>query len=148
MYNISNKEIKYIFDMDYLLTLTKGEYMKKLLLASILGVAFMTSDTVLAQVSQKGGFKGPSAAYVATVADVAAMPDDQHVVLDGYIEQHLRGDKYLFQDGTGKITVEIDDDDWHGLTVEPKTKVQIKGEVDKGLFEETKIDVDSVQLAK
>lgn len=72
----------------------------------------------------------------------------QHVVLEGYIEQHLRGDKYMFKDGTGKITIEIDDDDWRGLTVDPTTKVQIKGEVDKGLFEETTIDVDMIQLAK
>lgn len=35
-----------------------------------------------------------------------------------------------------------------GLTVDPTIKVQIKGEVDKGLFEETTIDVDMIQLAK
>lgn len=122
--------------------------MKKLLLASILGVAFMTSSAVMAQTPQRGGFKGPSAVGMATVADVAAMPDDQHVILEGYIEQHLRGDKYLFKDNTGKITVEIDEDDWRGLTVEPTTKVQINGEVDKGLFEETTVDVDVIQLAK
>ena len=122
--------------------------MKKLLLASILGVAFMTSSVVMAQAPQRGGFKGPSAVGMATVADVAAMPDDQHVVLEGYIEQHLRGDKYMFKDGTGKITIEIDDDDWRGLTVDPTTKVQINGEVDNGFFEETTVDVDVIQLAK
>ena len=43
--------------------------MKKLLLASILGVAFMTSSAVMAQLAPTGGFKGPSAVGMATVDD-------------------------------------------------------------------------------
>ena len=49
------------------------------------------------------------------------------------------------KDASGAITVEIDDDDWNGLNVTPQDLIEIRGEVDKDLFD-TKIDADSVML--
>ena len=49
---------------------------------------------------------------------------------------------------TGTIRVEIDDEDWQGLTVTPKDKVEIKGEVDTHLMKPADIDVDSITLVK
>ncbi len=93
-------------------------------------------------VPAKGGFTGPSSeSTTATVAQAKDMADDQKVVLQGRIIQHLGGDKYLFEDGTGSITVDIDHDEWAGQTVSPTDKVEIRGEVDKGK-RSVKIDVD------
>ena len=46
-----------------------------------------------------------------------------------------------------RFTVEIDDENWHGLDVTPKDVVRIKGEVDKEMFS-TEIDVDTIELKK
>lgn len=118
--------------------------MKNLVLLSVMGIALMGSTSVSANYG--GGFKGNIETVVSTVAEVKAMPDDKFVVLEGVIEGQIRGDKYQFQDESGTIIVEIDDDDWNGITVEPTDTVQIKGEVDKNFFKDTEIDVDSIQL--
>ncbi len=63
------------------------------------------------------------------------------------MKKSLGDEKYLFKDASGAITVEIDDDDWNGLNVTPQDLIEIRGEVDKDLFD-TKIDADSVMLKK
>jgi len=87
----------------------------------------------------KGGFVGPGQ-DVSSVEEAKAMKDDSKVTLHGYIMKQHAGDKYLFQDGSGTVLVEIDDDKWAGQTITPADKVEIQGEVDidKSLF---KIDV-------
>ena len=94
----------------------------------------------------RGGFTGPGLA-VSTVAEASKMSDDQPVVLEGKIKQSLGDEKYLFQDQSGEITIEIDDDDWRGLSVGPEDTIEISGEVDKELFD-VKVDVDTVKLKK
>ena len=90
-----------------------------------------------------GGFTGPSTGP-STVAKAKEMPDDHYVVLRGNIVEKTRKEHYLFRDETGSITIEIDDDDWRGLTVTPEDTVEIGGEVDKG-WRSIKIDVDWVR---
>ena len=81
---------------------------------------------------------------VVTVRQVKEMRDEVHVVLKGNIIQRMGDEEYLFEDSTGSITVEIDDDDWRGLSVSPSDTVKLQGEVDRGLFK-TEIDVDFVE---
>ena len=50
-----------------------------------------------------------------------------------------------FQDQTGTIKIEIDDEDWNGVTVGKDDVVQIQGEVDKSWTKPTKIEVDFIQ---
>lgn len=119
--------------------------MKKIIL-SVLSVVLMGSTAALAQDAQIGGFKGASADVVTSVSEIKNLPDDKRVVLQGNIERQIRGDKYEFKDATGSIVVEIDDDEWRGVVVEPANTVKIVGEVDKSFFEPTTIDVDSIQL--
>ena len=90
------------------------------------------------------GFHGPSQQKVTTVAAAKKLGDDSKVMLQGSIKQHKQGDIYVFEDATGTVDVDIDDDDWNGQSVAPGDKVEIRGEVDKGLrsFE---IDVDSIR---
>ncbi len=92
------------------------------------------------------GFQGPGLP-TSTVAQALEMSDDTPVVLEGTIEQSLGDEKYMFKDASGSVIVEIDDEDWRGITVTPKDTVIINGEVDKDMFK-TKIDADSISIKK
>ena len=91
----------------------------------------------------KGGFVGGDETIV-TIAQVNEMRDGVPVVVVGQIVQRMGDDKYLFQDGTDSITIEIDDDGWRGQTVNESDTVKIYGDVDRGIFD-TEIDVDYVE---
>lgn len=114
------------------------------LLTLVLSIA--VSGAVLAKQPRTGGFDGPSVATVSA-AEALKMRDDTPVVLKGHIEKHLGGDKYLFRDETGTLTVDIDGDEWNGLTVTPEDLVEISGEVDKE-WTSFKIDAENVRLAQ
>lgn len=120
--------------------------MKKFAMVSALALILGVSGNALAQqnfgAANAGGYTGPSAAAM-TVAEAKKLSDDTPVVLVGKIEKSLGGEKYLFTDNTGSVTVEIDNDDWRGLTVNDKDTVEIRGEVDKE-FMNFEISVDSV----
>ena len=120
--------------------------MNKLLTASALVFALSVSAPVSAQ-NVRGGFQGPGLS-VASVSDIEKVSDDTPVKLVGKIEKSLGDEKYLFRDSTGSITVEIDDDDWMGVTVTPNDTVEIEGEVDKNMFRSTEIDVDRISVKK
>lgn len=93
--------------------------------------------------NSKGGFVG-GAENIVTVQQVSELRDDVPVIVRGKIVQRTGDDKYLFEDGTGTMTVEIDDDEWHGQTVTPADTVKLYGEVDRGIFK-TEIDVKRVE---
>ncbi len=116
--------------------------MKKMML--LMAGALLISTTAVAKNKMGGGFEGPGLA-TSTVAEALKMKDDQAVVLKGHIEKALGGDKYSFKDETGTIVVEIDEDDWRGVTVKPDNLVQISGEIDKD-WTSLKVDVKSVTL--
>jgi uncharacterized protein (TIGR00156 family) len=95
-----------------------------------------------------GGFVEPPAQAAAganTVANAKSMRDDSPVRLQGHIIRSLGGEKYIFRDSTGEIVVEIDHDDWRGVTVTPDDKVEISGEIDRDFMHSTEIEVDSVK---
>ena len=124
--------------------------MNKLLAVSTLALMIGFAGAAHAQyqgaMAPRGGFTGPGLA-VSTVAEANKMSDDQPVVLVGQIQQSLGDEKYLFKDASGSVTVEIDNEDWRGVTVTPKDTIVIQGEIDKDFFK-TEIDVDSVALKK
>ncbi|TAM10619.1 MAG: NirD/YgiW/YdeI family stress tolerance protein [Nevskiaceae bacterium] len=95
-------------------------------------------------------YTGPSTApgYSSVAAILKKPVDDSVVSLKGYIVQKTGHEKYVFSDGTGQITVEIDD---HRLPTTPfndKTKVQISGEVDKDMMQAPKVDVKTITLVQ
>ena len=124
--------------------------MKKIILFINLIIMFTLSF------AEQGGYTGPSetnrvleedANFViqrTSVVKAKKLPDDSYVTLQGNIVQHLYKDKYLFQDKTGKINIEVDHDKWQGLSIGAKDLVEIYGEVDrdKGNIE---IDVKSIR---
>ena len=121
--------------------------MKKLLLITALAVLFVMPAAALAGEKDKmgggfqanesaapagGGYVGPGTAKV-TVAEALKLGDDAWVTLTGKIDRQIEHEKYQFSDGTGTITIEIDDKRWRGLTVGPDDVVTISGEVDRDL---------------
>ncbi|MBQ8250908.1 MAG: NirD/YgiW/YdeI family stress tolerance protein [Alphaproteobacteria bacterium] len=124
--------------------------MKKIVFTSLLAISVAFSGVAVAGFQanspvthSKGGFKGPSAG-ITTVAEALKAKDDSLVVLTGKIEKETAKEKYLFRDSTGAITVEIDNDDWHGQDVTPADTVVIHGEVDKEIMHAPEIDVDKI----
>lgn len=91
-----------------------------------------------------GGYTGDGARQV-TVAEALKMPDDAWVSLTGKIDRQIGDEKYQFSDGTGTIIVEIDDEDWRGLSVGPNDTVIIQGEVDREL---TRREIDVKHIVK
>jgi uncharacterized protein (TIGR00156 family) len=111
-----------------------------------IGVIFLMAALAACGISadEWGGFTGPSSLVVGKVSEVKNLPNDTHVVLEGKIERELSRERYLFNDGTDTITVEIDRDEWHGLTVGPDDVVVLYGEVDRS-FQGVKIEVERIE---
>ena len=122
--------------------------MNKIVTVSALALMLVCSGNAMAKkhATAGGGFSGPGIA-VSAVADAVKLGDDTPVVLQGNIKQSLGDEKYLFEDASGTVTVEIDDDDWNGVNVTPENLVELHGEVDKD-FLTTTIDVDRVVVKK
>lgn len=79
-----------------------------------------------------------------SVTEVVEMPDNTPVVMRGRIRQNMGEQMYLFEDSTGTIMLEIDEEDWNGNTVRVDDMVTIYGNVDKdGRVAE--IDVTAVE---
>lgn len=68
---------------------------------------------------------------VSNVSDVQNMPDETIVYVQGYLTQNLGDEMYTFQDNSGTITVEIDNDLMMGNQSSPDTLVWIAAEVDR-----------------
>lgn len=97
--------------------------------------------------NKSGGFKGPDNLKLLTVAEAVELPEDTQVKLVGFIVKALGDEAYEFKDDTGTLVVEIDDDDWHGLEVEPADKVEVSGDIERE-WKETGLDVDEIRLAE
>ena len=95
-----------------------------------------------------GQFEGPSGVNnsVITVKQALDLRDNSRVALRGHIVNSLGDEKYTFSDGTAEVMIEIDDEDWRGRKVTPENTIEIFGELDKEMFEPTKIDVDSFNI--
>ena len=119
--------------------------MKRMSLALLIAMAF----AIEAQAQVNGGFEGPSASLnenVSTVQEALKLNDDAKVTLKGKIINSLGDEKYTFQDETGEVVIEIDDEDWNGIKVTSENTVEISGEVDKDVNEPVKIDVDTFRV--
>ncbi|KII75287.1 YgiW/YdeI family stress tolerance OB fold protein [Vibrio renipiscarius] len=100
---------------------------------------------IFASSSAFAAFNGPEVASINSVSEAMKANDDSFVILTGNISKSLGNELYLFNDKTGEIEIEIDDDNWMGVDVTPNDTVVIRGEVDTE-WSSVKIDVDTVQL--
>ena len=104
---------------------------------------------LLSPLSASAAFTGPgSTPEVNSAAQVAQAPDDAFCRLEGNLTEMLRGDddKYIFQDSSGTVVVEIDEDVFFGRTVTPATRVRLAGEVDAKLFRANQVDVEWMEI--
>ena len=110
--------------------------------------SFLSAQGFTGEKAAKGGFvdgSGTSSAITA-VSKALKMRDDTRAILKGNIVKQIAHEKYLFQDSTGEIVVEIDDDDWGGVTVGPNDTVELVGEIDRD-FKKIEFDVDYIKKA-
>lgn len=80
---------------------------------------------------------------VWTVTEVISLPDDTPVVMRGRITKNMGDNIFVFEDASGTIMLEIDEESWNGNTVRVDDIVTVYGSVDKGT-NYTEVDVDSV----
>ena len=123
--------------------------MKKTLTALALISALCLSVASFAGDGMKkhmGGLKQDiSQMPVSTVQSIQSMPEDTMVVLQGNISKRVKKDKYMFNDNTGEMMIEIDGYAWNGQEISPTDVVTIVGEIDKD-GNVTMVEVDQVML--
>lgn len=95
----------------------------------------------------QGAYSGPSNVPLITVKQLLDTGrDEQPARLQGRIVSFEGNERYTFEDATGRIIVEIDDEDFPaGQTVSAEQRVELVGEFDKGL-RKTEFEVDRVIL--
>ena len=91
------------------------------------------------------GFQGGSSpgGFVEQALDAR---DDTPAILEGHVVERIGKDKYVFQDATGKITVEIDHKVFGARIVTPQTRVRLNGEVESEFFRRNEVDVDVLEI--
>ncbi|GJL52686.1 NirD/YgiW/YdeI family stress tolerance protein [Candidatus Nitrospira salsa] len=109
------------------------------LMLIIVGFIVSSALTVSAQ------FQGAGSADIRTVSAVQEAIDDSWISLTGTILRQVSAERYLFQDSTGTMVVEIDHDKWRNVSVNPETIVRISGEIDKD-WSTTEMEVETVEL--
>lgn len=67
-------------------------------------------------------------------------------MLEGYLVKKVGAKKYLFSDGSAEIRVEIDRRHFPSTPITEKTKVRIRGEVEKDFLKSPEIDVDDLAI--
>jgi uncharacterized protein (TIGR00156 family) len=130
--------------------------MKKIIL--FIALTLTLPLTLPLSFAEQRGYTGPSAtrptdntqthydssASIISVAKAKKMTDNSYVSLQGKIVRHFHKDKYLFQDKSGQIQIEIDDHKWQNLSVNAQDLVEIYGEIDKD-WDSIEIDVKSIR---
>lgn len=69
---------------------------------------------------------------------------EQHVVVEGRVIRQLSGDKFMFNDGTTEVQIELDDDIHLAAPLDATTRVRLYGEFEGGNTPE--IEVDRIQV--
>ena len=104
---------------------------------------FMDPAAPAALSHQAGGFKAGDTSVV-TVKQAEEMKDDSWITVRGTLEKQVGDEDYLFRDSSGTMKVEIDHKHWNGVTITPKDRVELTGELDKD-FNAIELDVKQVR---
>ncbi|WP_447970239.1 NirD/YgiW/YdeI family stress tolerance protein [Nitrospira sp. M1] len=105
----------------------------------VVGCIVLSALTVSAQ------FRGAGSADVRTVSAAQEAIDDSWVSLTGTIVRQVSAERYLFQDATGTMIVEIDHEKWGNVQANPQTTLHISGEIDKE-WTTTELEVETVEV--
>ena len=85
---------------------------------------------------------------ISTVKAAKQQADGNAVVLEGHISDRahtVNPEEFWFQDETGGIKIEINQNIWHGQEVNPQQKIRILGEVDHNDFNNS-VEIEVKQL--
>ncbi len=93
------------------------------------------------------GFQQTAPSVVTSIEKVLKMPDDAFVTIEGNIVKQVGNEKYLVQSGKSTIVVEIDDELLMNITVTPKNRVRISGEVDRD-FKSIEMEASKIEIIK
>ena len=119
--------------------------MKKFLLSLICVLAVAANAQAKDKHKNQGFVFVPENVVIETVADAKDKADDTVVVLQGQIVKALGHDKYQFTDETGEIILDIDEDDFDGVTVTEGEMIEITGEIDKEMMKPTEVNVKQIK---
>lgn len=119
--------------------------MKKFLLSLICVLAVAANAQAKDKHKNQGFVFVPENVVIETVADAKDKADDTIVVLQGQIVKALGHDKYQFTDETGEIILDIDEDDFNGVTVTEGEMIEITGEIDKEMMKPTEVNVKQIK---
>jgi uncharacterized protein (TIGR00156 family) len=107
----------------------------------VVPILMFSSTNVTAQ------YLGPGAQPPSqSVATALSAKDDSLVDISGYIIKQLTHEKYIFSDGKDQIRIEIDSDVFPSRGINEKTRVRLRGEVEKDFLESPEIDVESIDI--
>ena len=104
--------------------------MKNKFLVCLTAAGLLLSSTVYAGMASSDDHSS-DAKPISKISAVQNMPDDSMVYIQGYITQNLGNEMYVFQDDTGSMNIEIDDELMAGNATSPTTVVWIAAEVNK-----------------
>ncbi|WP_380180536.1 NirD/YgiW/YdeI family stress tolerance protein [Kalamiella sp. sgz302252] len=91
-------------------------------------------------------FYAHSAAKTVSVKEAKTLHDDAHVILKGKITGRAGDDDhYWLEDSTGKIRIDVEDDDWEDSGAAIGKTVRVVGDVDKN-DGHTEIEVDHISV--
>lgn len=116
-----------------------------ILLVAALSVGF----SFMPQPASAAGFEGPGVAPMVTSAvDVLNARDDAPCVLEGRIVEKIpfRKNRYIFEDASGRVVVEIENEIFGHLTVTPHDMVRLMGHVDWSKKRPNEVEVDALAV--
>lgn len=99
--------------------------------------------------ARAAGFEGPGVSpTVMRAADVIDALDDAPCVLEGRIVEKIpfRKNRYLFEDNSGRVVVEIENEIFGHLTITPNDMVRLMGHVDWSRKRPNEVEVDALAL--
>lgn len=109
-------------------------------------IVFLMLATIMA-CPVYAGFQQTIPSAVTSIDKVLKMPDDAFVTIEGNIVKQVGNEKYLVQSGKSTIVVEIDDELLMNITVTPKNRVRISGEVDRD-FKSIEMEASKIEIIK
>lgn len=109
-------------------------------------IVFLMLATVMAS-PVCAGFQQTNPSAVTQIDKVLKMPDDAFVTIEGNIIKQVGNEKYLVQSGKSTIVVEIEDELLMNITVTPKNRVRISGEVDRD-FKSIELEASKIEIIK
>lgn len=73
--------------------------------------------------------------------------DDAYVVLRGRLVRRINDEKYLFDDGSGQVRVDIESHLFpQGTPINDQTQVEISGEFDREIMGTSEVEVKSLRV--